>query len=345
MREKLPYAIYSGISFFERKEIKDALSYLRMIACQDDLSFLRIANVPKRNLGRRRMGFLQDYAAEHGCSLWRALTENLDSDIIKKSKAGEFASLIDSFSMESRGLPVSELLADVLDRSGYETMLRTEGSQERLDNLAELKQSVYEYETTCGEEVTLESYLAHVALFTNADAADNGDRVKLMTVHAAKGLEFPYVFLCGLNEGIFPARRVRTLQAMEEERRLAFVAVTRAEKGLFLSEAEGRNFDGSPRYPSRFLLDIDQSLLTFTREAGDGLIREARSYIENSRNWLIEDETTLLAVGTRIRHNIFGPGSVLELDKDRSAYVIRFDNLSTPRRISFRVKLEVISDS
>ena len=166
-----------------------------------------------------------------------------------------------------------------------------------------------------------------------------------MTVHAAKGLEFPYVFLCGLNEGIFPARRVRTLQAMEEERRLAFVAMTRAEKGLFLSEAEGRNFDGSPRYPSRFLLDIDPTLLTFTREAGDGLIREARSYIENSRNWLIEDESNLLSVGTRIRHNIFGPGSVLELDKDRSAYVIRFDNLSTPRRISFRVKLDVISDS
>ena len=343
LREKLPYAIYSGISFFERKEIKDALSYLRMIACRDDLSFLRIANVPKRNLGRRRMAFLQDYAAEHQCSLWQALTENLDSDMMKQSKAGEFVSLIDSFGMESRGLPVSEVLSAVLDRSGYETMLRTEGSQERLDNLAELKQSVYEYETTCGEEATLEHYLSHVALFSSADAGDRGDRIKFMTVHAAKGLEFPYVFLCGMNEGIFPARRVRTMEAMEEERRLAFVAVTRAEKGLFLSEAEGRNFDGSPRYPSRFLLDIDPSLLTFTREAQEGLIRDAKSYIENSRNWLAADVSALLKAGQRIRHSVFGPGSVLEVDRDRSAYVIQFDDLPTPRRISFRAKLETVS--
>ena len=133
-------------------------------------------------------------------------------------------------------------------------MLRTEGSQERLDNLAELKQSIYEYETTCGEEVTLPHYLNHVALFTNADTGGPGDQVKLMTVHAAKGLEFPYVFLCSMNEGIFPSRKVRTLPGMEEERRLAFVALTRAERGLYLSEADGRNFDGSPRYPSRWRL-------------------------------------------------------------------------------------------
>ena len=342
-REKLPYAIYSGVSFFERKEIKDALSYLRMIACQDDLSFLRIANVPKRNLGRRRMAFLQDYAAAHNCSLWQSLTENLEHEIMKNTKAGEFVSLIDSFALESRGLPVSEVLADVLSRSGYETMLRTEGSQERLDNLAELKQSVYEYETTCGEEATLEHYLSHVALFNSADAGDGGDRVKLMTVHAAKGLEFPYVFLCGMSEGIFPSRKVRTLQAMEEERRLAFVAVTRAGKGLFLSEAEGRNPDGSPRYPSRFLLDIDPSLLTFTRKPEEGLIRDAKGYIENSRKWLRnEDGAALLAAGQRIRHAVFGEGVVLEVDADRSAYVIQFDGLPTPRKISFRAKLETV---
>lgn len=114
---------------------------------------------------------------------------------------------------------------------------------------AELKQSVYEYETSCGEESTLGHYLAHVALFTNSDTEDSRDKVKLMTVHSAKGLEFPYVFLCGMNEGIFPSRKVRTLQGMEEERRLVFVALTRAEKGLCLSGADGRNFDGSPRIP------------------------------------------------------------------------------------------------
>lgn len=151
-------------------------------------------------------------------------------------------------------------------------MLRTEGSQERLDNLAELKQSIHDYETSCGEESTLEHYLAHVALFTNSDASDSGDRVRLMTVHSAKGLEFPYVFLCGLNEGVFPSRRVRTLPGMEEERRLAFVAVTRARRALFLSAAGGRAPDGPPpRYPSRFILDLDQSLLDYTAPPREGL--------------------------------------------------------------------------
>ena len=112
------------------------------------------------------------------------------------------------------------MLSDILDKSGYEKALRTEGSQERLDDLAELKQSIYEYETSCGEESTMEHYLAHIALFSNGDVAEQGDKVKLMTVHAAKGLEFPYVFLCGMNEGIFPSRKVRTLPGMEEERRM-----------------------------------------------------------------------------------------------------------------------------
>ena len=188
-------------------EIKDALSYLRLIAYRDDLSFRRIANVPKRNLGKRRMAFLQEKAEEKGCSLWQALTENLDDPIFKGTGAQRFAALIEDFSRSTEERPVSELLAAVLDESGYETMLRTEGSQERLDNLAELKQSVYEYETTCGEEVTLPHYLNHIALFTNADTGDPGDRMRLMTVHAAKGLEFPYVFLCGMNEGVFPRGR------------------------------------------------------------------------------------------------------------------------------------------
>ena len=179
----------------------------------------------------------------------------------------------------------------MLQQSGYERMLRTEGSQERLDNLAELKQAIYTYETTCGEEVTLEHYLAHVALLANSDTGERGDKVRMMTIHAAKGLEFPHVFLCGMNEGIFPSRKVRTRQAMEEERRLAFVALTRAEQGLSLSAAGGRNFDGAPRYPSRFLLDIDPALLDCTGEFSEGLIREARAAIESSQRDLLAQET------------------------------------------------------
>lgn len=338
---KLPYTIYSGVQFFDRMEIKDALSYLRLIAYRDDLSFRRIANVPKRNLGKRRMAFLQEKAEEKGCSLWQALTENLDDPIFKGTGAQRFAALIEDFSRSTEERPVSELLAAVLDESGYETMLRTEGSQERLDNLAELKQSVYEYETTCGEEVTLPHYLNHIALFTNANTGDPGDRMRLMTVHAAKGLEFPYVFLCGMNEGVFPSRKVRSLTAMEEERRLAFVALTRAKKGLFLSEADGRNFDGSPRYPSRFLLDIDPHLLEFVQPPDAGLLEEAREAIEASLRLLPEDEASLsLPVGQRVRHFLFGEGTILGEDRDKGAHIIQFDAMETPRMISFRVKLE-----
>ena len=214
LQAKIPYTIYSGVQFFGRMEIKDALSYLRMMVYKDDLSFRRIANVPKRNLGKRRMAFLEAYAAEHGKTLYQSLLDNLEDPVFKGTKAQAFVSLIEAFAAGYEGRPISEVLSAVLNESGYEKMLRTEGSQERLDNLAELKQSVYEYETTCGEEVTLEHYLTHVSLFTNADTSDPGDKVRLMTVHAAKGLEFPYVFLCGMNEGIFPSRKVRTLPGM-----------------------------------------------------------------------------------------------------------------------------------
>ena len=343
LKEKIPYTIYSGVQFFARAEIKDALSYLRMIACRDDLSFLRIANVPKRNLGERRMAFLKDYAAQNGCSLYDALRRNLDSELLRGTKGGKFVLLIESFTGIYDQMPVSELLAAVLNESGYEAMLRTEGSQMRLDNLAELKQSVYAYETTCGEECTLEHYLAHVALFTNADLDDPRDQVRLMTVHSAKGLEFPHVFLCAMNEGIFPSKKTRTLPGMEEERRLCFVAMTRAQKALYLSEAEGRNLDGSPRYPSRFLLDIDDSLLQFTHTPREDLIRQAREYIGFSTRLL--DESSLpqgFAPGTRVRHAVFGPGTVLELDPAQRAQLVQFDSMPTPRLLSLRTKLERI---
>ena len=341
LREKVPYAIYSGVQFFDRMEIKDALSYLRMIAYQDDLSFRRVVNTPKRNLGKRRMAFLQEAAEAQGCSLYQALEDHVDGPLFQGTKAKQFLSLVKDFSQSYEGRPVSEVLSALLDASGYEAMLRTEGSQERLDNLAELKQSIYEYETTCGEEVTLPHYLNHVALFTNADTGEPGDQVKLMTVHAAKGLEFPYVFLCSMNEGIFPSRKVRTLPGMEEERRLAFVALTRAERGLYLSEADGRNFDGSPRYPSRFLLEIDPSLLSFTEPPEEGLLQEAQNFIRHSQSLLPEEEAPILPEGQRVRHFLFGEGTVLETDRDKGAYVIQFDGMATPRKISFRVKLEL----
>ncbi len=343
LKGTLPYHIYSGVPFFGRAEIKDLLCYLRMVVSQDDVSFRRIINTPKRNIGRRRMAFLEQYAAEHGCTLYNALKQTLDDEIFKGTKAERFVRLIEDLSVGYEDRPVSELLWAALKESGYETMLRTGGSQERLDNLAELERSVHEYETTCGEEATAAHYLAHVALFTNSDAGDASDKVKLMTVHAAKGLEFPYVFLCGMNEGVFPSRKTKDLLGMEEERRLAFVAMTRAQERLYLSSAEGRSLDGSPRYPSRFVLDIDSDLLEGIDKLADGLIAEARDYIRCNEKYLPEDlEGSLLPVGARIRHEYLGEGIILDIDTGKGAYLVRFDGIPTPRTISFRVKLSTL---
>ena len=343
LQEKIPYTIYSGVQFFDRMEVKDSLSYLRMIAYKDDLSFRRIVNAPKRNMGKRRLAFLEEYAAEHGCTLYQALTETLDDPIFKGTRAGQFVTLVERYASAYEDRPVSEMLSALLNESGYEKMLRTEGSQERLDNVAELKQSVYEYETTCGEEVSLPHYLTHVALFTNADSADSKGKVKLMTVHAAKGLEFSTVFLCGMNEGIFPSRKVRTLEAMEEERRLAFVAVTRAKDRLYLSRGAGRNFDGSPQYPSRFILEIDSKLLHYTKEPRAELIKEAREYFGFSQKYMPEKESDIaFSIGQRVRHAVFGAGTVTGVDRDKCAHLVQFDSIDTPRNISFRAKLEKI---
>ena len=341
LAEKLPYHIYSGVQFFDRAEIKDALCYLRMIDAGDDLAFRRVVNTPKRNMGRRRMEFLEGYAAEHGCTLYNALRATLDDEIFKGTKATQFVELIESFAgRASASASVSETLSAVLDESGYERMLRTEGGQSRLDNLAELKQAVHEYETTCGEEADIRGWLAHVALCTAADAEGSGDKVKLMTVHAAKGLEFPHVILCGMNEGIFPSRRVKDRAGMEEERRLAFVAMTRARDSLYLTAAEGRNFDSSPRYPSRFVLDIDETLLDWEGETNETLIADARKAAQMSEEQLPDDlSAPPLEAGTRVKHPYFGPGLILETDTDKRAWLVKFDAFPTPRKIAFRVKM------
>lgn len=343
LEKKIPYVIYSGVQFFDRMEIKDALSYLRFIAYQDDLSFVRIINQPKRNMGDRRMQFLQEYATGNNCSLYEALLKNLDNEIFKGTKAKQFVKLMDEFHNSYAMQSVSEVLSAILDRSGYEAMLRTEGNQNRLDNLAELKQSVHDYEVSCGEECTLEYYLTRIALYTNKDMEAVGDKVKLMTVHTAKGLEFPYVFLCGLNEGVFPSKKTKTLAAMEEERRLAFVAVTRAEKGLYLTECEGFNLDGAPRYPSRFLLDIEDGLLEYDPQPRVELLEDTKRYLKIANKWLEpEQKATELSVGTRVKHIAFGEGTIVAMDDDRAAYTIQFDGMATTRKISYRVKLEVL---
>ena len=164
-----------------------------------------------------------------------------------------------------------------------------------------------------------------------------------MTVHAAKGLEFPYVFLCGMNEGIFPSRKVHTLEGMEEERRLAFVAMTRAKKRLYISEAGGNTFEGIPRYPSRFIMDIDPDLLEFTEKPDERMMTSIRKFIENdSRHLKGAEKLNLLEKGQRIEHAILGAGTVLDINMYEESYLIGFDEMDTPRQISMKVNLKKV---
>ncbi len=333
IREKIPYTLYSGVEFYKRKEIKDMLCYLRMILCGDDLSFSRVVNEPRRNIGKKRMGFLTEYAELHDCSLYNALKENLETELFAGTQAGSFIALIEHFRTMTEELSVSELMARIMNQSGYESMLRTQGEQERLDNLAELKQAIFHFEETSGEENTLEEYLQQVALFTRSDREESKNSVKLMTIHTAKGLEFPYVFVCGMNEGIFPTKHVDTRERLEEERRLAYVAYTRAENALFLSDAEGENFDGSYRYPSRFIFNTGRKYLDYTVELEQRLVENAEKFIcANERK--IDNPVPEWKEGDEVEHAVFGVGKIIGLRQDIGACVVQFEKIATPRNIA-----------
>ncbi len=342
-REEIPYTLNSGLPFFDRAEIKDALSYLRMIAYKDDLSFLRTVNQPKRNVGERRIKALKEFVEANGGSLYDALKLMVNDPLFANTTAQKYIDLIDRFSTTYHGRQISEVFSHIMNESGYELALRTEGSQERLDNLAELKQSIYEYETSCGEECTLENYLAHAALYTNADIANTKNAIRLMTVHTAKGLEFPVVFIAGLNENTFPSKKTDTLEAMEEERRLAFVAVTRAQKRLYLSEAAGFSQVSGSRYPSRFIFDIDRPLLNYEVELPAGLIAKTKLYVQESQTKLQKkSELAGLAAGDTVEHGILGRGTVLEIDETAGTYTIQFEKTATPRKMSFKAPIKKI---
>ncbi len=334
IREKIPYVLYSGVEFYKRKEIKDVICYLRMVYCGDDMAFLRTVNEPKRGVGRTRIACLKEYATLRQCSLYEALLENLETDLFRRSRAREYVRLIEKYKAIYDRMDLTDLLAGILSESGYEAMLRTSGEEDRLDNLAELKQAIFDYEAKAGEDVTLAAYLDHAALFTNMDTAERVSAVKLMTVHAAKGLEFPAVFVCGLSEGIFPSKRTDTREKLEEERRLAYVAFTRARDHLFLTDAAGSNYDGSGRYPSRFLFNAGEENLEYVVKLDPEVMEGARQVI--SRTEPMEGyrpRTEGFQPGMRVTHPIFGPGSVLLAEQGGAVYLVQFDKMVTPRSV------------
>ena len=339
IRNKIPYILYSGVEFYKRKEIKDVICYLRMIWAGDDISFLRTVNEPRRGVGRTRIAAVKQYAQEHNCSLYDALKELLETDLIRRSRAKEYVRLIEKYRAIFDGMDLTDLLSGVLQDSGYELMLRSSGEEERLDNLAELKQAIYDFERKAGEEVSLGNYLDHAALFTNMDQTEKPQAVKLMTVHSAKGLEFPVVFLCGLSEGIFPGKRANTREKLEEERRLCYVAFTRAKDRLFLSDAAGTNYDGSFRYPSRFLFNAEQENVDYAVPLDPSLIEGAMDTIRKTEDMEAPRNEKNELVGKRVLHPVFGEGRIIGLPREQEGYIIQFETIVTPRTFGPTVKL------
>lgn len=339
IRNKIPYVLYSGVEFYKRKEIKDVLCYLRMIYAGDDLSFLRTVNEPRRGVGRTRIAYLKEYTARYGGTLYQALMANLEHDLFRRCHAMDYVRMIEKYKTIYEGMDLTELLTGVLMDSGYEAALRNSGEEDRLDNLAELKQAIYDFTRKAGEEVTLGNYLDHAALFTNMDQAERVQAAKLMTIHSAKGLEFPVVFLCGLSEGIFPGKRANSRERLEEERRLCYVAFTRAKDRLFLSDAAGNNYDGSFRYPSRFLFNAEKENVEYVEPLDPELEDKAINEIRKTEDITPRPEAPCELIGKRVRHPIFGDGSIIGLPRDQEGYIVQFDSIVTPRTFGAAVKL------
>ncbi len=333
LNANIPYAVYGGIGFYERAEIKDVLSYLRLVDnTADDLSFRRIINVPRRKIGKIRLGKLAGYAEQNGLSLYGALKELCGTEDFRDCRGAEFVAAVEKLREAAEELSVSELLQRLLAQTGYEAYIRESGDIERLDNVTELLRSIVTQESGFGEQLSLTQFLQNITLLRDSDVEEKNDCVKIMTIHTAKGLEFEQVFLVGLTEGIFPSARSleeRRNEALEEERRACFVAVTRAKKRLYLTESEGFGVKGFSKVPSRFLSDIGRSHLEELGEIPEELRLEQQLQIR------VFDKTdaTVYQKGDRVRHKVFGEGVVEQVDEKNRTYYIRFVNGTKP--ISF----------
>ena len=331
IKRALPYIMVGGTKFYDRKEIKDVLAYLRVLYNPfDDLSLLRIINVPKRSIGATTVAKLQDYARANGTSLFMTLTQLHLVDSIKgktKEKLEEFGILIFTLVAEMEDRTVLDILESILDRTGYLAQLEESTDpqdQARAENIGELLSVAKDFQDT-NPSGTVEDFLEQVALVNDVDSFEQEEsKVTLMTLHAAKGLEFPIVFLGGLEEGLFPhSRTLMNPEEIEEERRLAYVGITRAEKELYISNATTRTVFGrtSSYLPSRFIDEIPEELvdgLRAKRKVPDDIKRHVPQHMSVTsrpvtkpivRNEVIAD----WKIGDTAIHSKWGDGKVINV--------------------------------
>ena len=358
LRAAIPYKVVGGVRFYERKEVKDFLAYLRVLVNpEDEVSLRRIINTPKRGIGDRALDTIDAHAKAEDISFWRALcTASSAADVPSRSLASvnEFVHLIQSLQtlVEAQTKP-SIIAQAVLEQSGLLAELvdshdpQDEGRVENLEELVAVATEYEESEVEEGEEISLIGFLEDVSLVADSDqipdGEDHGGVVTMMTLHTAKGLEFPTVFLTGMEEGIFPHSRTLGDKAeIEEERRLAYVGLTRARKRLYVSRAEYRSSWGAPTYnpPSRFLSEIPDEVIAWNESSSDG--GNVNSSLKPSRTFgpppratgkKVSAASIALTPGDRVSHDTFGLGKVVAIsgEGDRAEATIDFGSVGEKR--------------
>ncbi len=355
MRAALPYKVVGGVRFYERKEVKDLLAYLRVLSnLNDEVSLRRIINVPKRGIGDRALDYVDLYAQSNGLSFWQGLhrcAEISEMPTRSASSVHQFLSMIAALHVlvEAKVRP-SVIIEAVLEQSGLLAELSASKDPQdevRIENLQELVAVSMEYEETPFEElgedqeISLAGFLEQVSLVADSDeipeGEDHGGVVTLMTLHTAKGLEFPTVFLTGLEDGIFPhSRTFDDKNEIEEERRLAYVGLTRAEHRLYLTRAESRSSWGPPNFnpPSRFLDEIPESVIEWRNKPISSTFARRSTYAAPPARATGKTNVSIgLVVGERVSHDTFGLGTVVSLsgEGDRAEATINFGSYGEKR--------------
>ena len=325
MQARVPYRVYGGMRFYERAEIKHALAYVRLARFRDDdASFERIINTPTRGIGNRTIEELRSLARRDNCSLWKAAQHVLEHKLLSARALNaleQFINLIQTMSAAESEATLNEHVDQVIKLSGLIDHFKKEKGEKglaRVENLEELVTAAGEFEIGDDEELAemdaLSAFMAHAALESGeTQAGDSSDCVHMMTLHSAKGLEFPDVFLVGMEEGLFPHQRSsEDLVQLEEERRLCYVGITRAKKTLTLTHAQHRRMHGSDYYPqpSRFIDEIPTELLNDIRLGGS----VTESLFKHSAKNNADSGDGSLSLGQRVSHAKFGEGIVLNLE-------------------------------
>lgn len=348
IENSINYEVLSGISFYSRKEVKDIFAILSLMAFGDNLSFQRCVKTLSLGIGPKKIEILRELAGPNG-NLYSALRANIETKSFKNTKGPWLVEFIENLRDYEEIESISMLMGRIYTSLNLEEEYIKGNEEERWENLQELKKSAQHFEHSQGEKVSVADYLNMMSLYTNQDKEENPDTVKLMTVHGAKGLEFPVVFVVGMNEGVMPTSRTMSVEAMEEERRIAYVAMTRAKELLFLSDAEGENYDKSYRLPSRFLLNIPRDLYNSEGKIDEYLWKQTQQKIDEDSRKMGDTSSSILdkvtnvhqiVKGDRVRHKVFGEGKVME--KTDVAYVILFDNVGVKGIRLDTTKLEKI---